>query len=743
MANLARRFIGMFLAEILAVSLMISAFSASGTGELDVGGKRYNIELVVDGSGSLKKESPDSTDPEENRFNALNYMFTTLDFSGNEIGAFVFNAQPREVSPLRPIRSEADKDKIYADIKAIAPDGNTDIGGALLAAVNKLVARQRQQDEESGEHLPSVVILFTDGMTDPDTAASREARNKAIQLAKENGIQILGVFLNHDGKIIGNQEVFDIVRAVRDVASDPVVPRDSSGDLNSLEGMYSEINSGKDIRDSFHDIVQWLKGRPSNNTPETVPMEKSCLIPGIGVSELNFSVRYNPGVGEKIAVSILSPDGSVIREISVPNVIVKKTDVFYNAKIKAPAKGNWLVRVDKSGHARVDETIEVIPDIIASTDVSAMVELLEPEGGAKLKDNVTFSSWLEKSGQPVDDSKKYDYFDCTLTLTSIKTQQTSEIPMSLNEEGRFISQTRLEDFEGYTAFVTYSCGDTIRFRSNEITARATNQPPEPKTHPIKLAYRFNFLSKGVYTVNVSNFAKDPEGEAVFYEMQTSRLEAPWDNADFDPTTNILQVNTHKQVDSGILYLMAADPQGASSEIQIVLSSKNVTLLHLLLLLVGLLALAGLFFLIKLLLGRRYIHGKMIIRIEGAALDPSLKYLQYTGKEVNLLQMGPSFSLEKLCEAYKNEFNPEAEALVLKELTRLFNKNNAVLRKVSFKLKGRKGNAFIFTSENGKQGSYEVGTFSNKEVSLDGGIRMKLTCQKIPKPGSGKRDYRGI
>jgi hypothetical protein len=282
-----------------------------------------------------------------------------------------------------------------------------------------------------------VVILFTDGRTEDinDYSGSYARREQAIQAAVNNGIKVFGVFLNHNGSITDNQEVFDIVRQVRSFADDPVVPRQADGTLNNLGRQYSEILNANDIIWSFSDLVHLLTD--GNETPqaESVPISKTCLIPGIGVSELNISIRYRSGVLGKITITIELPDLSILGNESTDGIIITKTDVFFNVKIINPMPGEWKVTVDKASDEFLAEEIEVVTDIIISTDIVAVLDVPTPDGGAVLNKPITFTTWLEQDGLPVQDSTRYSYFDCTLVMVDSVTKEVHELAMQTRGGG--------------------------------------------------------------------------------------------------------------------------------------------------------------------------------------------------------------------------------------------------------------------------------------------------------------------
>ena len=96
--------------------------------------KKYNIEIVVDASGSLKR-----TDPEDNRYTAIDIFLQTLRENGNNVGSVVFTSKIEEDTGLSEMNNKNSKEKLSNQIKSYIPDqGDTNIGLALQTAIENL-----------------------------------------------------------------------------------------------------------------------------------------------------------------------------------------------------------------------------------------------------------------------------------------------------------------------------------------------------------------------------------------------------------------------------------------------------------------------------------------------------------------------------------------------------------------------------------------------------------------------------
>ena len=718
MTKPVKRIALLFIAFLLLLGVMLPSLVVSVNAEtVNYGETKYNLELVIDRSTSL-----DTTDRDKNRYSALQFMFATLPTSGNDMGATVFNNRVASVAPASPIRSQGEKDALYEKIVAQQTQtGGTDIGLALLEGVNKLVQKKQEQINQTGTSAQSVLILFTDGITEvSDKTTSFANRDKAIKLAKENEIWVLGVFLNAGGEIEGNQEVFDIVRTVRNRADDPVKPQNDDGTFNDLDRSYSEITDVNDIASdivgSFSNLVHKLLDGGEAEEPQQIPLRKEMLIPGIGVSELNIAVRYKSGVLPKIIINIERPDGTKISHDTTIDVIITKTAVFFNAKISNPMSGKWIVTVDPANDAAKSEKIEVIPDIIIDTNVTAKLSY-EADGGVILHQSVPFTSWLEQAGKSVDTDGSYALFECTLTLINVGMNEKREFKqVSANGNGRFKWQIPFDDYDGYTAFVTYAC-DRIYFRSDDITIRAKNRPPVVEPNPIKENYNINWLFGKTYSLDLSKYVTDPEGGILTYSI----------NGDYPKTVLDSSKLTIDAKETGVkkIKLIVKDDQGESVDFEFELTVKNNSLLVTLFSgVLILLVIAAVLLLIRTIFGG-YIDARLHISIENSkssAINEKYEYGEPT--QVSLINFNkPYVTLNEACASMLDRVNDD----VKDALSDLFNTNKKILNDCSFKrVPGFDRALFVFSNrtEVNKREPFDMFVAT---VILSDDERIKIVC----------------
>ena len=147
----------LFAVMLLVMSLFIMSFAAiqpalaAGSGNKDT---KYDIEVVVDASGSLKK-----TDPENNRYTAIDIFLQTLRENGNNVGSVVFTQNIEEDTGLKDMNSKSSKEKLSNQIRSHVPGkGDTNIGLALQKAVDALNSGEKDREK--------IILMLSDGNTD-------------------------------------------------------------------------------------------------------------------------------------------------------------------------------------------------------------------------------------------------------------------------------------------------------------------------------------------------------------------------------------------------------------------------------------------------------------------------------------------------------------------------------------------------------------------------------------------------
>ena len=234
---------------VLLVSLVFLFFSefrpARAVNEEKIAENHFNVVIVADASYSMTRSDPDKL-----RFEAIQQFTDLLTVSGNKLGSVVFSTDILSVHELVPVNEYATKKEIVNSIKNVDPTNDTDIGEALLKAIDMLKS-------DGDPNIESCILLLSDGNTDlmPDKEAhekSLEDKADAIQEAKDNNIKIHTICLNvdHSADIT---EMEQISNATGGFSEEVGKAEDLKEVFNALYGMIYGTSAIVLIDDAFSD----------------------------------------------------------------------------------------------------------------------------------------------------------------------------------------------------------------------------------------------------------------------------------------------------------------------------------------------------------------------------------------------------------------------------------------------------------------------------------------------------------
>ena len=533
-----------FTAVILAVLLMLNMLSAvpvfAQEGEAQAIAKHYNVMLVIDGSGSLVGAR--GTDAQGYRYRALELFLGVLTNEGNKVGAIVFNHEkemPLDTG-LVDLPSMADKKNFAGEIEAAGAQGDTDIGSALLRALEEL------QGQEADPDIPSCILLFSDGETDlgneADTQASLERKEQAVQEAKRLGIPIHGICLNSNNSA-NTQEVKGIA--------------DGTG------GFYQEIQSAEDLNDAFLQFYSLIYGETViRGEEEDMPAEKKFKIPSVGVVEVNIVME---SVSDEKTVTLTRPDGIAYSDAELEASSIS-AGMYEVIKIVDPEPGVWTLYVDDA------PGIKIRFDWIYNTDLSAEIECDAQE--VSLDTDVTVRGYLLSQGARVEDSADYEEYSGTLILTNAATGESENYPMQ-SDGTSFYTDVRFSEYGSYDASIQLTCGDIIH-NSESTRIDVGNEAPIALQSVVKKSIKVLPFGGASASFDLNEYVVDPEGDSLAYELGTYSYDA--DMVTLEGST--LNVNA-EGAKKGTVVVKASDSQGASTEVTFEIGVVNLTFLFIL------------------------------------------------------------------------------------------------------------------------------------------------------------------
>lgn len=501
--------------------------------------------LVIDGSGSLVYGS-DATDANGLRYDALDLFLALLTNSGNQVGAIVFDDDAQNYllnTGLQPISGKENKLTLSQQIRAAGTRNDTDIGSALLTAVEMLNIQSAQNGMES------VIILFSDGRTDlgGDQEAyktSLENKETAITTAQTAGIPVYSICLNATS------------------VADPVELQEIS---SRTSGDFVSVSTPEDLTNAFESFYNLIfTTSSSERVTSTFPADGTLYfdidVPTYGAEEVNI-ILDTDGVGQ---VQLNAPSGP-LTAAKVEDFTMSGGD-YDVIKLVDPEVGRWHLTLN--GVAEDNVTINVIYNINSTAVLSTSDG--NPDHGAG--DTVTLQAQLYQGGVPVTDNSVTSEYTVSLTLTNMADYSSETVDMVPGSNGQFTYDFLEEDFTSYEIKADFHYSN-LTIPSNSVHLNFGNTAPVVSDDQklIEESVIVTPVSGRERAFDLSNYFSDTQGSPLTYSISASQL--------VDGTAfldgRVLTVNTAKSR-SGDLVLRAADPQGAYSEMTIRFKVTNLT-----------------------------------------------------------------------------------------------------------------------------------------------------------------------
>lgn len=533
---------------VIPIALMIGLLQiqpATAAGSPLQEQERLNVMLVIDGSGSLVY-GDSSTDPSGLRYDAIDLFLALLTNSGNHVGAIVFDDNPEDYllnTGIQPVSGRDDKLNLSRQIRQAGTRNDTDIGSALLTAVDALNSASAQNG------LDSVVILFSDGRTDlggdeDAYAASLQNREAAITTAQSAGIPVYSICLN--------------ATSVADPAELEEISTRTSGDFVS-------VSTPEDLSNAFESFYNLIFSTSSSDRvnasfPADGQLAFDIDVPTYGAEEINIILNAD-GVQQ---IGLASPTAPLSTD-ELENSTMSGGD-YDIIKLVDPEVGRWNLTL--TGVPGDNVTINVIYNI----DSTAVLSTADGASDYGAGDTVSLQAALYQNGAPITDSSVTSEYTVSLTLTNMADGSVETVEMSPAADGLFTYDFREEDFNSYAVQASFLYSN-LSIPSNTVHLNFGNTAPV-------IAEGQDFLEESVVVTPVtgrqrnfelSDYFSDTQGDALTYSIAASQL------VDGSATLNgsALTVDTARSR-SGDLVLRATDPQGAYNEMTIRFHVTNLT-----------------------------------------------------------------------------------------------------------------------------------------------------------------------
>ena len=580
----------MMLKKICVVLAMVCVlfFPINVMADDDNKSNNYNIEVVVDASGSLKK-----TDSDQNRFTAIDIFLQTLKNGGNYVGAVVFTEEIMVDTGISEMKGNTEKNQLSSQISSINADkGDTNIGLALETAANHL--------ENMDNGLDNVILLISDGNSDLDNPdelnASLATKDATIQKCITNNIVVYGVCLNNNGEADIN-EFTDITQKTNGAFLEV---KTSDGLVNALRNFYAQIFKTSSVDDNDRlDLNGYLR--------------KAIAVPSFGVEELNITIS-NASKIQNLALT--RPDGVEMTSTELDGISSVIGD-YYFIKLTNPDSGTW--NLELYGEPNTD--IEL--SYIYNSDYQVELISDSSDNTYSVGENIQLSAYFKQNNEEIVGNDYYKDYSATLVLNFLEgsNENSQYYSMELNDDEGFDITLVYDEMGSYTAYAVLNCGD-FEIRSNAINFSVGNSSPVLENDTLTIRKLFS-NSK---TIDLNDYFNDKEDAELEYEL----IASSYRNDDLVIDGSKLTLN---DLSDGSITIQAIDSNGATINGIINVDVQNFLFIIFIILGVILLGFTAIFLRINYIKRHRMFEGELSVYANSPDVDDNDSYpiQNFTGK----------------------------------------------------------------------------------------------------------------
>ena len=515
----------LFAVMLLVMSLFIMSFAAiqpalaAGSGNKDT---KYDIEVVVDASGSLKK-----TDPENNRYTAIDIFLQTLRENGNNVGSVVFTQNIEEDTGLKDMNSKSSKEKLSNQIRSHVPGkGDTNIGLALQKAVDALNSGEKDREK--------IILMLSDGNTDLGSSEgnkkSLEIERKAVGQCVTDGIKVYGICLNSNGAA-NLKEFQDITTPT---SGSLLEVKSSENLVSALKDFYAQIFKTKYISDT--------------KTIKNGEASKSIEVPSYGVEELNITINNASKLTE---VVINKPNGVEISKNEF-NGISSRIGDYYFVKITNPDAGVWGVTV------KGQEGTQITFDFVFNVANSVGLKTVSKGNSFSLNEDIKFTAGFYSDGKKLVGKKNYENYTGTLVISPKDGGNSQYYPMEKDGEKGFKGSLTYDKEGTYDVCAVLTCGE-FESKSDPVTISIGNSLPVFSGGDDGATVKIKKLFNKEKTIDLSEYFTDKEDK----KLSLSILASSYANGDIEgPKGSEI---TLKNLVDGKITVLAKDANGGTTK----------------------------------------------------------------------------------------------------------------------------------------------------------------------------------
>lgn len=524
---------------VIALS-MVSAVTVLADDETTI--NRYNVVFVIDASTSMKY-----SDPDNNRFEATDLFLGMLADDGNYVGSVLFNGNVTS-EDIVEVNGNSTKKSVSEALRNSTLGADTNIGGALLKATELL-------ESNANESLPSIIILLSDGNTDFDDEKqiqqSKEQKETALETARDKGYTIYAVSLNSDGTA-DTQELKRIAAATEG-------------------GVFEEVSDAADLKEIFDKFYTKIYGTKSSKLVDEkigsdAKITKNFTVSDVGVEEVNIAV-----FGEVGSCSLTNPDGEKLSASEMEDITFA-ADTFKIIKLINPQAGKWtLTATGKAG-----TKITVVKTYNVNLNIKTTVE--NEAESYKANSPIHITAKLFENNEEITDMSQYAGFKAIIKVTDYDGNIKYEDEVGQAGENGFEFSFTPEELNTYYADISVE-GTEVYAEAEQLVFNIGNTAPQAVEDTIKKHINiWPFLIKTNATVDLSQAAEDNEDETLNFKVVSST----WNEDDYTLDGSSLTIDSFKNVSKGSFEVQAADTQGAYCTFNVKVTSTNIGVLAMIL-----------------------------------------------------------------------------------------------------------------------------------------------------------------
>jgi len=451
-----RIFAGIFVCLLAAVCFAVQVCAA----EVSVG---IDAVLVIDTSGSMRE-----SDRERTAIEAAQLFIDMMETRNSRIGIVEFTDVLHTVVPLTAITAPEERERLRGIISRFEYGGWTDIGLALRAAAEMLIA-------DAGDN-SQLIILFTDGaieLSPAQTVRTAEMSYADVEWALDalgGQVPIYTIGLNYHGDVD--------VEFLRNIAGQTMAHSYIIDQAAGLPLIFSEIFANH-IRSSLTEIAEFVVEESDTYVDVTIP------IPSAFVAEANIIMLSEHPL---VNVRLTDPEGNEAAFDGV-NHILTYANRYSMIKSINPAVGDWTLSV----MGVPDDRITV--NLIYNFDVNISVSLFqENDIPGPLYDPtlpVTVTAGFIFADPRIQVRELHDGAEAELRVFDSAMQLLHSVPM-VNTGDSFtvdyledidVDTVHLSVFVRHPDFVTASAYVTLRYGEAPAPMPTPTPPPTPSPTP--------------------------------------------------------------------------------------------------------------------------------------------------------------------------------------------------------------------------------------------------------------------